>query len=178
MDTLGKAFEELAKLENGEFTQENNRFRAHDGELIFSSTYALSFQYREVEFAVRNEVGHQDIGNISCKLALQAERMEFEIESTSGLTLLFNRRAEALKIQNKYPPFCNFVELNRAYVYLRDYAKESRFSPTIVGKNSNGSFNIDCEYSLYFKQKDLVLVKLIDFLKSLIDFLKDHRPLY
>lgn len=177
LDTLEKAFEELSLLENGEFTQEDNRYRAHDGEVLYSNTYLLRFNYREIEFIVRNEIGHQDIGNISCNLALQDPRMEFKIASTNGLILFFYQRAEALKIQNKYPPFRNFVEINRAYIQLAKYAKENAFSPTIAGKNNKDIFTVECTYGLGFKHKGVVLTLLITFLKSIADFLKDHRPI-
>lgn len=176
--TITKTFEKVATQENAVFKQVDNKYKGDRGSFIHTSTYTLECNYRNVKIALKNELGHQNIGLISCQLDVQPDNCEFSIEALNTFFQLFNPKKNILQIAGDNSQLKNFIELNDSFAELNKRAKKDRFEPVITGENDNGKYVISCKYHLVFNNKELVVSPFFKFYKSLIDFFLDHRMRY
>jgi len=175
---ITNTFEKVATQENGVFKQVDNKYKGDRGSFVYTSLYTLKCNYRDVTITLKNELGHQNIGVISCQIKEQPINCEFTIDTRSTFYQFFNRKQNILKLDIENSQLKNFIELNHSYTELNKRARKDRFEPLIIGKNMNGKYVISCEYHLVFDNKELVVSPFIKFFKALIDFFQDHRMRY
>lgn len=170
-------FEQLVASENGRFSVKENKYMGgiEPGSYTFSDTYTAVFEHRGIIIELINELGHQNLGKIRCSLPKQAEKKVFSMETKGQFYQLMHRRELPILINTEFPPLYNRIEVSNPFHHLCERAKADRFEPEIKGFNKNDEYIIECVYHLAFNNKELVLIPLIQFFKTLIDFFLDNR---
>ena len=169
--TITESFSSLASKQNGNFQKKDGKYHIGDGSFLHNTNYSTSFNYKNSEVIVKNELGHQNLGFAECIISLQPNNSEFEITTRSIISQIFNRKKTPLIVSCNDLRLKDYIEKSEAFLNLCLHAKKEKFEPTITGKNNtNNNFTILCEYSVLFRNKELVLEPISEFLKSIVDF--------
>jgi len=179
MDLLKKVFEGISKEENCKLTVIHEPafsklitfspfMDENKGERIKS--LELEIEYKNQLIIVTNEIGDAQVGKFRCKIDLNSAIPNFSLTTRSHYLRLLNPGLSTIKISCKDSEFKEYISQKLSQHNIESIARSSQFFPK-MNAVQNDRYEISLDYSLIFNQKKEVVKPIIEFYKSLIDYI-------
>jgi hypothetical protein len=174
MMMIKSKFIEISNLLNCKYEVEDFTVEGSLGSKLPITIHNLQLEYKGVFINIKFEFGNSNVGEIKFKIRTENKLTEFEVGTTDNFWRLitFEKRIWKIKCQNINIE--NHLIKSLKSFGLTQMAEKTTFEPQITGKNELDFFVINTKFYLGFENKENSILTLINFHKSLIEYLQNQ----
>lgn len=158
----------IAEKENADLSIEENQISGELGVNLIERKYLFTSHYKQKAINILMESGLSAVGRAKCNICNPNEYLEFKMTTRSHFENLFFRK-DRFKLISRNPNVELFFSQSSGLVKLKEISKNTAFEPTILGLNTDSSYQLIIEFSLIFSDWHQVIKPIIEFYKEFID---------
>lgn len=169
---MEKILSEIAKSEFGSFKKIDQKLANFNRSRLFITKYELEILYKNRPIKILNEMGNHNLGSFEVAFPSNLTIPDFRIVTKSHLWKLFHPKSNILVVDYKNISFQTFLQKTSITSNLETVCRANLFEPVInVKRTKNEEIKIITDYHLEFNDKKTAMLSLVNFYKSIIDFL-------
>lgn len=162
------SLKKIAEEENAELSIQESKIPSEIGAYLTERNYLFTIKHKHKTISILMESGLSAVGRASCSICSSNEYMEFEMTTRNHIASLFFRK-DRFKLICKDPNIDVFFKQSVGMAKLKEISKNTAFEPTILGVNSEDSYQLILEYSLIFSDWQQSVKPIILLYKEFID---------
>lgn len=165
-----QAIKKITKTLDGKLNVNKEKVYFADGSIDPLETYIITLEYQGFTINVKNTIGYQASGKVTCLIDNTIPIDDFEINTISHFINLFLRKENRFKVKCSDVHFKTYLK-KKALKELEFISSETSFDPYIFIKKQGDKNLITTEYHLAFKNSPNAIEPIFKFYQKLIDYL-------